>query len=96
MAMAIVGAWKREFIGKRRIVLAERILASFFEIKDAISYVRNPFSSVEEGKTRKKGYHESKEELLDRGYTVFDRYEIRKDAIVRFNTLKYKFMASFG
>ncbi|MGX5174279.1 hypothetical protein ACUR5C_09690 [Aliikangiella sp. IMCC44653] len=93
-----VGAWKREFIGKRRIELAEEILASFFEIKDAISYIRNPFSSGEEGKTRKKGENESKEEeeLLDRGYIVFERYESRKDAFVKFNTLKYKFMASFG
>jgi ABC-type multidrug transport system fused ATPase/permease subunit len=93
-----VGAWKREFIGKRRIELAEEILASFFEIKDAISYIRNPFSSGVEGKTRKKVDHESKEEeaLLDRGYIVFERYENRKDAFVRLNTLKYKFMASFG
>ena len=93
-----VGAWKREFIGKRRIELAEEVLASFFEIKDVISVIRNPFSSGDEGKSRKKGEHETKDEceLLDRGYIVFERYESRKEVFVRFNTLKYKFMATFG
>lgn len=93
-----VGAWKREFIGKRRIELAEEALASFFEIKDAIATIRNPFSSGNEGTSRKKGEHETQEEsgLLDRGYIVFERYESRKEAFVRFNTLKYKFMATFG
>lgn len=93
-----VGAWKREFIGKRRIELAEEVLASFFEIKDVIAVIRNPFSSGDEGKSRKKGENETQDEaeLLDRGYIVFERYEGRKEAFVRFNTLKYKFMATFG
>lgn len=32
-----VGAWKREFIGKRQIELAEQVLAKFFEVKDALN-----------------------------------------------------------
>ena len=93
-----VGAWKREFIGKRKIELAEEVLAYFFQIKDAVAAIRNPFSSGDEGKSRKRGDHEDKDEaeLLDRGYIVFERYETHKEAFVRFNTLKYKFMASFG
>ena len=93
-----VGAWKREFIGKRKIELAEETLASFFEIKDAISFIRNPWSSGSEGNTRKKADHESEAEsqLLDRGHIVFERYESKKEIFVRFNTLKYKFMAVFG
>ncbi|MCX4186663.1 hypothetical protein [Methylophaga sp. OBS4] len=93
-----VGAWKREFIGKRRIELAEEVLATFFEIKDVIAAIRNPFSSSDEGSSRKKGENETEQEadLLDRGYIVFERFEGRKEAFVRFNTLKYKFMAAFG
>lgn len=93
-----VGAWKREFIGKRKIELAEEVLATFFEIKDVIATIRNPFSSNSESKSREKGEHETKEEseLLDRGYIVFERYEAHKEAFVKFNTLKYRFMASFG
>lgn len=93
-----VGAWKREFIGKRKIELAEETLATFFEIKDAIRFIRNPWSSGNEGKSRQRNERESEAEsqLLDRGYIVFERYEAKKDIFVRFNTLKYKFMASFG
>ena len=93
-----VGAWKREFIGKRRIELAEEVLAGFFEIKDAIAVIRNPFASASEGSSRVKGEMESKEEseLLDRGYIVFERYETRKEVFTKFQTMKYRFMASFG
>lgn len=93
-----VGAWKREFIGKRKIELAEEVLASFFEIKDVIASMRNPFSSGDEGQSRKRSENETNDEseLLDRGYIVFERYESRKEVFVRFNTIKYKFMAAFG
>lgn len=93
-----VGAWKREFIGKRKIELAEETLAAFFEIKDAIAFIRNPWSSGTEGCTRKRAPNETEPEsqLLDRGYVVFERYESKKNIFVRFNTLKYKFMAVFG
>lgn len=93
-----IGAWKREFIGKRRIELAEQVLAKFFELQDAISYIRNPFSSGEEGKSRKPGPAETAEEaqLLDRGYIVIERYGHKEVVFAEFNMLKYKFMASFG
>jgi hypothetical protein len=93
-----VGAWKREFIGKRKIELAEETLAVFFEIKDAIAFIRNPWSSGNEGSTRQRATYETESEskLLDRGYIVFERYESKKEIFVRFNTLKYKFMAVFG
>ncbi len=93
-----IGAWKREFIGKRQIELAEQILAKFFEIRDAIAFIRNPFSRSDEGTTRKRGEHETQEQaqLLDRGYIVVERY-IKKEAVfAEFNTLKYRFMATFG
>ncbi|GIU29988.1 hypothetical protein [Shewanella sp. MBTL60-007] len=93
-----VGAWKREFIGKRRVELAEATLASFFEVKDAISMIRSPVSSSTEGSTRVKGDNESPEEteLLNRGHIVFERYESNKDAFLKFDTLQYKFMAAYG
>jgi len=93
-----IGAWKREFIGKRQIELAEQVLAKFFEVKDAITFIRNPFSSSDEGKTRKRDNGESANdsELLDRGYIVIERYTKKENVFAEFNTLKYKFMASFG
>lgn len=93
-----VGAWKREFIGKRKIELAEETLATFFEVKDAIAFIRSILSDSTEGKTRKRNPNETNDEteLLDRGYIVYERYEAKKEIFVRFNVLKYKFMAMFG
>jgi hypothetical protein len=93
-----VGAWKREFMGKRQIELAEQLLAKFFEVRDAIAFVRNPFSGSDEGKSRKRGDTELSQDsdLLDRGYIVIERYQKRETAFADFNTLKYRCMASFG
>src|SRR5690554_1467040 len=74
------------------------MLASFFEMSDAVAFIRNPFSSSNEGCTRKRSEHENPEhsELLDRAYIVFERHEQRKEVFVRLHTLKYRFMAVFG
>ena len=96
--IAGIGAWKREFIGKRQIELAEQVLAKFFEIKDAIAMIRSPFSRSDEGNSRQRSEHESEatSQLLDRGYIVVERYGTKEAAFAEFNTLKYRFMASFG
>lgn len=96
--IAGIGAWKREFIGKRQIELAEQVLAKFFEIRDAVSFIRNPFSHNDEGSTRQQSDHETSEQtqLLNRGYIVVERYAKKEAAFAEFNTLKYRFMASFG
>jgi len=93
-----VGAWKREFIGKRRIELAEQLLGKFFEVVDAVAYIRSPFSSSDEGKSRKRGESESAAEsrLLDRGYVVVERYSKKESVFAEFNALKYRSMAAFG
>lgn len=92
-----IDAWKREFIGKRRIELAEQVLAKFFEVKDSIAYIRNPFSNSEEGKSRQRSDSElpAETELLDRGYVVVERYARRESTFAEFNALKYRCMASF-
>lgn len=93
-----VGAWKREFIGKRRIELAEQVLAKFFEVKDAIAFIRNPWARSDEGKTRERSQSEGQQEsnLLDRGYIVVERYQQKEGVFSEFNTLKYRCMAAFG
>jgi hypothetical protein len=96
--IAGIGAWKREFVGKRQIELAEQTLAKFYEIKDAILFIRNPFSSIDEGSTRAHEDHESVEDtkLLDRGYIVVERYSKKESNFSEFNLLKYRYMATFG
>jgi hypothetical protein len=93
-----IGAWKREFIGKRQIELAELVLAKFFEARDAIAMIRSPFGHQGEGSTRKRNAAETPEEsaVLDNGYVAFERYLTKETVFTELNTLKYRFMASFG
>lgn len=93
-----ITAWKREFIGKRKIELAESLLALFYEAEDAIKEIRNPFSYVGEGKTRKRSENEleAQSEWLDRAYIVFERYQKREELFAQLRATKYRAMASFG
>ena len=93
-----VAAWKREFIGKRQIELAESVLAMFYEVEDAIREIRNPTSYEGEGKTRKRAENEiqAESQLLDKAYVVFERYQKRKELFAELRSTKYRFMATFG
>jgi len=93
-----IGAWKREFIGKRQIELAEDVLTRFFEVRDAVAFIRNPFARVSEGESRQEESHESSDEaqLLNRAYIVFERYSKKEVVFNSFRALKYRFMATFG
>jgi len=93
-----VNAWRREFIGRRRIELVENVLASFYEVEDAIREIRNPFSFIGEGKSRKRSEQERSElsELFDRAYIVFERYEKRKRLFAELRSMKYRVMVAFG
>ena len=87
LAFAVgINAWRREFVRKRRIELAEDILARFYEAQDAIREIRNPFSYGREGTTRKRSEHETPEEskLLDQAYVVFERYQKGKSYLLNF------------
>jgi len=93
-----INAWKREFVGKRRIELAETVLAMFYEAQDAIREIRNPFSFGGEGKTRERSDNERQEEstILDKAYIVFERYQKREKLFAELRSMKYRFMATFG
>lgn len=96
--VAGVSAWKREFVGKRRIELAESVLSLFYEAEDAIREIRSPFAGVGEGKTRQHGENETEEvsELLDQAYVVFERYQKREQLFAQLRATRYRFMAAFG
>jgi hypothetical protein len=96
--VAGINAWKREYIGKRRIELAENVLALFYEAQDAISEIRNPFAAIGEGTSRKRSDHEREEisTLLDQAYVVFERYQKREKLFAQLRSMKYSVMATFG
>ena len=93
-----ISAWRREFVGKRRIELAESVLALFYEAEDAIREIRNPFSYAGEGRTRKRSENEQEEaaELLDQAYVVFERYRNKEKLFAELRSMKYRVMATFG
>ena len=93
-----VNAWRREHIGKKRIELAEKILANFYEAKDAIRDIRNPFSFVGEGSTRQRSETETEaeSEILDKAYVVFERYKKKDKFFAELRSMKYQAMAVFG
>lgn len=93
-----VNAWRREFIGERRIELAEEVLALFYEARDAISYIRSPFGYVGEGGSRKSSENESPEEkqIYDKAYVVVERYNKNQELFNKIYSMRYRFMAQFG
>jgi hypothetical protein len=93
-----VSAWKREFVGKRRIELAESVLSLFYEAEDAIRQIRSPSAGLDEGKTRQRGQNESEEvsDLLDQAYVAFERYQKREQLFAQLRATRYRFMAAFG
>jgi len=93
-----VHAWKREFVGKRRIELAESVLALFYEVEDAIRQIRSPHSFEGEGSTRKRADDELEAEsrILDQAYVVFERHQKREKLFAQIRSMRYRVMATFG
>jgi len=93
-----VNAWRREFVGKRRIELVEDMLAAFYEAEDAIRHIRNPAGFTGEGKTRERGPGESEQEskVRDNAYVVIERYQHHNEQFAQLRSLKYRAMATFG
>lgn len=93
-----IDAWKREHVGKRRIELAEEVLAMFYEARDAIHDVRAPFSFGGEGATRPPGENETSErkKALDSAYVTIERLKRHTELFSKLYSARYRFMASFG
>jgi len=93
-----IDAWKKEFSGKRRIELAEDVLALFYEAKDIISAVRSPMGFQGEGSTRKPQEGETPEQkkARDDAYVVFERFGAKQELFSELHSKRYQFMARFG
>lgn len=93
-----IDAWRREFVWKRRVELAEETLSLFYQARDIIDILRSPFSYEGEGTTRKPGPNEKQEhkESLDQAYVLIERYNRHIEVFSSIHTLRYRFMAQFG
>jgi hypothetical protein len=93
-----IDAWRREHAGKRRMELAEEVLALFYQARDVIRQIRNPFGFAGEGETRKADANESREvkRALDNAYVVIERYNKHSELFSRLHAIRYRFMAQVG
>lgn len=91
-------AWKYEHIGKRRLEIAEDVLAMFYEACDAIKAIRSPFGFEGEGGTRKAKGNETSEQkrIRDLAFSVYERYYSNKEIFNRLHSMRYRFMAIYG
>ena len=93
-----INSWRREFVGKKRIDLAEDVLARFYEVQDAVAYMRSPMGYVGEGSSREPHQNESstEKEIYDRTFVIQKRYNERLEVFSNLRAMKYRFMAQFG
>lgn len=91
-------AWRREHVGKRRIELAEEVLALFYQARDAIDSIRSPFGYGGEGESRKPGPNERPEhkQALDQAYVLIERYNRHTELFAKIHAMRYRFMAQIG
>jgi hypothetical protein len=100
IAVYINQSWttKRE-IAKRRLDIAEDVLATFYETGDSIRYIRMGSTGfIVEGTTRPRHADEDPQLTadLDRAYVTNVRYLARQKAFAKFSERKYKCFAVFG
>ena len=83
LASIVVGLilWRIQLVAKRRFEVAEEALIAFASAKDAITYVRNPFSFGGEGRTRERSEGEAEEDAQrrDRHFVPFERLNTVSD-----------------
>ncbi len=93
-----IGSWRREYIGKKRVELAEEVLCLFYEARDAVQHIRNLFSQGNEGSSRKADGNETPEqkEAYDRAYVLFERFNTHLELFNKMHSIRYRFMAQFG
>lgn len=93
-----IDSWRREHIGKRKIELAEETLALFYEARDAISEIRNPWSWESETAEIKKKENESEDnyEARKMASIVAIRYEKHSELFNKIHSLRYRFMSQIG
>jgi hypothetical protein len=96
--IVVTQSWtsRREY-AKRRLELAEEVLALFYEAREAIAFIRNPAEFGGEGRTRQRQENETEEEsgALDRAFVVNERYRTQETMFNNLRTKKYRFMATF-
>jgi len=90
--------WRQEAIGKRRVELAEDVLADFYEARDIMEAARSPMGFDNEGITREKEDWETARDtpILNAYFRTFERLSNKAEFFARLGARQYRFVALFG
>jgi len=90
--------WRAETLDKRRIDLAEDVLAGFYEARDRIRAIRSPGAYTQESEDRKAQGFESEIEKRDRdaAFIPLARYEKHRDFFSALLAKRYRLRAILG
>lgn len=93
-----LSAWRREAVGRRRIELAEEVLADFYEARDALRWVRSPMAYSHESKSR-PGRDADPEDMRhhrDTFYVPLKRLTDLAEFFSKMRARRYRVIATFG
>jgi hypothetical protein len=98
IALRSLDRWHREAVGKRRVELAEDVLAEFYEARDIIQAARSPLAYGGEGSTRKRFDDETEDQARSRDafYAIAERLQAKSEFFAKFNSQRYRFRTYFG
>jgi hypothetical protein len=90
--------WRDETVGKRKIELAEEVLADFYQARDIIKAARSPYGHRHEGLSRQRGENETEEDtrILNSYFAASERLAIKADFFAETWARRYRFSAVFG
>ncbi|MDR9497972.1 MAG: hypothetical protein RI556_02255 [Hydrogenovibrio sp.] len=96
VALYGINTWRREYVGKKRMDLGHDLLEAFYKAKDAIRYIRSPFTPEIERSEAIKDLPEHRNEFDERAAVLSKRLNDKQKEIAAFRAMKYKIMAVFG
>jgi hypothetical protein len=91
LAIYAVTAWRRDFLGRRRIELAEEVLALFYRARDAIHDIRIIGLPDE-----KKSDNPIRDVMRERPFVPIQKHASYSELFARLQAVRYQFMARFG
>jgi hypothetical protein len=98
LAKAGLEKWRRETIGKRKVELAEEVLADIYQARDIIQAARSFANFNNEGSTRHKEEWETEDDTgtLNAYFAAIERLNNQSEFFAELYARRYRFIALFG
>lgn len=96
VALYGINTWRREYVGKKKMDIGHDMLEAFYQAKDAIRYIRSPFTFESERIEAIKDAPEASNEFHERAAVLSKRLNEKQKELAQFRAMKYQVMAVFG